>query len=80
MIGVAKAQHHYHCAMYVCGAINANRVARTNTVVVNAIPAAILAWPRGSPARSQRMPFKPASTVKWQLYSTTISPVLPLEP
>jgi hypothetical protein len=47
-------------------AINANRVAKTKMVVVNAIPAAMLGWPHSSPARSQRRPFEPASTVKWQ--------------
>jgi hypothetical protein len=41
---------------------------------VKAIPNATLAWPRGSPATSQRTPFDPDSKVKWQLYNTTISP------
>jgi hypothetical protein len=66
--------------MYVYWAINAKRVARTKTVIVNAIATAALGWPRGSPGRSQRMPFNPASAVRWQLYSTTISRVLPKVP
>ena len=67
MIGVANAQLHRNWAMYVCGAKNAKKVARTKTVIVKAIAIATFGSPRGNPARSQRIPFNTESSIKWQL-------------